>query len=296
MRHCELLIIGAGAAGIAAAVAAWDSGCRSIVLIDRGQCPGGVLLQCLHEGFGLSTFGEELTGPDYAARLAEKLKNTGVQILTGTEAVAVEKEKVALLSGRGGFRPLGFDRLILAAGCRERTIGGLPVTGTRPAGIFTAGQAQACINLRHQSLGEHVLILGGGDLGMIMARRFTLEGKQVIAVIEQGESCSGMARNYRRCIEAYHIPVITHSTITEIHGESRLRGVTLSHLDSGEEEYLPCDTLVTALGLVPERELVNHLGEPDWLFLAGNCSRIHDIVDSAVAEAEQAGKAAALGQ
>ena len=294
MRHCELLIIGAGAAGTAAAVAAWESGCRSIVLVDRGHSPGGVLLQCLHEGFGLSAFGEELTGPDYAGRLAEKLKYTGVQLLTGTEAVSVAKEKVALLSGRGGFRPLGFDRLILAAGCRERTIGALPVTGTRPAGIFTAGQAQECINLRRQSPGDNVLILGGGDLGMIMARRFTLEGKHVIAVIEQGRSCSGMARNYRRCIEAYRIPVICRSTVTEIHGEGRIQGVTLFHLDSGEQEYLPCDTLITALGLIPERELVKKLGEPDWLYLAGNCSRIHDIVDSAVAEAEKTGRDAAL--
>ena len=296
MRHCELLIVGAGAAGISAAVSAWDAGCRDIVLVDRRQRPGGVLLQCLHEGFGLAAFGEELTGPDYAHRLAEKLKSTGVRFLPGRSVISVGKEKTALLSGREGCTALSFDRLILASGCREKTIGALPVAGTRPAGIFTAGQAQECVNLRHQDLGSNILILGGGDLGMIMARRFTLAGKRVIGVVEQEEHCTGLAQNYRRCIEACHIPVLYRSTVTEIHGQGRLCGVTLSRLDSGEQKYIPCDTLVTALGLIPERELVQKLGEPDWLYLAGNCRRVHHIADSAAAEAEKIGRKAALGR
>lgn len=296
MRHCELLIVGAGAAGISAATSAWDAGCRDIVLVDRGELPGGVLLQCLHKGFGLAACGEELTGPDYAHRLAEKLNSTGVRFLPGRSVISVEKEKTALLSGRKGCEALSFDRMILASGCREKTIGALSVGGARPAGIFTAGQAQECVNLRHQDIGNNILILGGGDLGMIMARRFTLEGKRVVGVVEQEERCTGMARNYRRCIEAYHIPVIYRSTVTEIHGEGRICGVTISRLDSGEREYIPCDTLVTALGLIPERELVQKLGEPDWLYLAGNCRRVHDIADSAAAEAEKVGREAALGR
>lgn len=293
MRRCELLIVGAGAAGMAAAVSAWESSCREVLLVDRAETPGGVLPQCVHEGFGLASFGTELSGPAYAGRLQERLEATGVRFLPGMEVLSVSPDRTALLSGRTGVERIAFEKLVLAAGCRERGIGALPVAGTRPAGVFTAGQAQEMINLRRQSLGEEVLILGSGDLGMIMARRFTLEGKHVIAVVEQNESYGGLARNYHRCIERYHIPMICRATVAEIHGMPRIRGVTLKHLDTGEREYIPCDTLVTALGLIPERELVRKLGEPDWLFLAGNCSRVHDIVDSAVAEAERVGALAA---
>ena len=185
MERTELLIIGAGAAGISAACAAWDAGCRDIVLTDRLPYPGGVLPQCLHEGFGLAAYGSELTGPAYAARLAERLAQTGVRFLPGREVLAVTKEKTAVLSGSGGLEEIRFERLILATGSRERTVGSLALAGTRPAGVFTAGQAQEMINLRHWQLGSRVVILGSGDLGMILARRFTLEGKQVLAVLEQ---------------------------------------------------------------------------------------------------------------
>ena len=179
--------------------------------------------------------------------------------------------------------------LILAAGCRERPIGSLPVAGTRPAGIFTAGQAQEMINLRHQDLGTEVLILGSCDLDMIMARRFVLEGKHVIAVLEQGETYGGMARNYHRCMEAYRIPLRCRMTIREIHGQGRISGVTAEHLDSGEREYIACNTLVTALGLIPERALVRELDASPWLSLVGNCCRVHDIVDSAASQAQRVG-------
>ncbi len=203
MEKTELLIIGAGAAGISAASAAWEAGCRDAVLTDRLPCPGGILPQCLHEGFGLAAFGKELTGPAYAERLADGLAKTGVRFLPGREILAVTKEKTAVLSGSGGVEEIRFERLILATGSRERTAGSLPLAGTRPAGIFTAGQAQEMINLRHWQLGRRVVILGSGDLGMILARRFTLEGKQVLAVLEQNAQYGGMARNYHRCIEAY---------------------------------------------------------------------------------------------
>ena len=290
MERTELLIIGAGAAGISAASAAWDAGCRDVVLADRLPYPGGVLPQCLHEGFGLAAFGKELTGPAYAERLAERLAQTGVRFLSGREVLAVTKEKTAVLSGSGGVEEIRFERLILATGCRERSIGSLPVAGTRPAGIFTAGQAQEMINLHHWQLGSRVVILGSGDLGMILARRFTLEGKQVLAVLEQNAHVGGLARNYHRCIEAYHIPIFYRRTIREIHGMPRITGVTVEDLESGERELIPCDTLVTAVGLIPERELVRGLEKEAWLSLAGNCSRVHDLADSAAAEGAAVGR------
>lgn len=285
----ELLIVGAGAAGIAAALAAWEAGCRDILLVDRRERPGGILPQCLHEGFGLAAYGAELTGPAYADRITERLAHTGVRLALGTDVLTVRGDKTAVLSDRSGLTELRFERLILASGCRERSIGSLPVAGTRPAGIFTAGQAQEMMNLRGQDVGREVLILGSGDLGLIMARQLVLAGKHVIAVIEQGPRCGGMARNYRRCIEPYQIPLRCRTTVSALHGERRLRGVTLRNLDSGAEELLPCDTLVTALGLIPERELVRGLGDPDWLSYVGNCHRVHDLADSAAAEAEAIG-------
>ena len=285
----ELLIVGAGAAGMTAALSAWEAGCRDILLVDRRERSGGILPQCLHEGFGLASYGTELSGPDYAERIAARLARTGVRLALGTEVLAVRGDKTAVLSDRGGLSELRFERLILASGCRERSIGSLPTAGTRPAGIFTAGQAQEMMNLRGHDLGREVLILGSGDLGLIMARQFVLAGKHVIAVIEQEARYGGMARNYRRCSEPYQIPIRCRTTVSAIHGEGRIRGVTLRCLDSGAEEFLPCDTLVTALGLIPERELVRGLGDPDWLSLAGNCHRVHDLVDSAAAEAEAIG-------
>ena len=285
----ELLIVGAGAAGIAAALSAWEAGCRDILLVDRREQPGGILPQCLHEGFGLASYGAELTGPDYTDRITERLANTGVRLVLGTEVLTVRGDKTAVLSDRSGLTELRFERLILASGCRERSIGSLPVAGTRPAGIFTAGQAQEMMNLRGQDVGREVLILGSGDLGLIMARQLVLAGKHVIAVIEKESRCGGMARNVRRCIEPYQIPIRCRTTVSAIHGEGRICGVTLRHLERGSEELMPCDTLVTALGLIPERELIRGLGDPAWLSLAGNCHRVHDLVDSAVAEAETVG-------
>ena len=288
--NTELLIIGAGAAGMAAALSAWDAGCRDILLVDRREQPGGILPQCIHKGFGLISFGSELTGPEYAARLAQQLERTGIRLALGTEVLEIRSDKTAVLTDRRGLTEIHFERLILASGCRERIIGSLPLAGTRPAGVFTAGQAQEMMNCRGQDPGNEILILGSGDLGMIMARQFVLAGKHVISVVEQDDHYGGMARNFRRCIKPYSIPVQYRTTVTAIHGSGRIRGVTLLHLDSGEEAYVSCNTLITALGLIPERELVRRLGDPDWLFLVGNCHRVHDLVDSAAAEGAKVGR------
>lgn len=289
MEHVKLLIVGAGAAGLSAAVSAWEAGCRDILIADRASVPGGVLPQCIHRGFGLAAFGEVLSGPEYAERLLARLSGIGVRMSLGTEVLTVSHDKTAVLSRRGCVSRVRFERLILASGCREKSIGALPVSGTRPAGIFTAGQAQEMINLRHQDLGGEVLILGSGDLGMIMARRFVLEGKHVIAVLEQAAHYGGMARNYHRCMEAYRIPLRCRMTVREIHGQGRISGVTAEYLDSGEQEFIACDTLVTALGLIPERTLVQGLEASPWLSLAGNCCRVYDIVDSAASQAQRIG-------
>lgn len=274
---------------MSAAIAAWESGCRSILLVDRSTLPGGILPQCVHEGFGP----EELTGPAYAELLRQRLSHTGVRLLLGREVLSVSKEKTAVVSGGGSLETISFEKMILAAGCRERGIGSLLLGGTRPAGIFTSGQAQEMINLCRWSIGQRIVIVGSGDLGMIMARRFTLEGKTVEAVLEQNGRYGGMARNYRRCIEAYQIPILYRTVLREIHGMPRVTGVTAEHLDSGARETLSCDTLVTALGLIPEQTLARDLGAPPWLFYAGNCRRVHDMAESAAAEGETVGRAAA---
>ena len=291
MDRRELLIVGGGAAGMTAAIAAHRAGCESILLVDSADALGGVLPQCIHEGFGLSTFGRELTGPEYADTIIGELRETGIETALNTCVVSVSKDRHAVLSSPLSLRELSFRRMILAAGCREISIGALNIAGTRPAGIFTAGQAQELINLRHLDIGGEIVIIGSGDLGMIMARRLTLEGKHVAAVIERLPNYSGMARNYHRCIEQYSIPLLPGSCVTEVFGEERVQGVTVSNMQSGERAFIPCDTLVTAVGMIPEQALIKDLGAPDWLSLCGNCSRVHDIIDSAVEEAKKLGEA-----
>lgn len=294
MDKYELFIVGAGAAGMSAAIAARKAGAGSILVADRAERPGGILPQCIHHGFGLSAFGEEVTGPEYVQRLWTDFEKTGAELCLGTTVLSVGSDRTAVLSSASGLRRIAFDKMILAAGCRERTIGSLTVGGTRPAGIFTAGQAQEMINLRGLEVGREVVIIGSGDLGMIMARRFTLEGAHVIAVIEKETHYGGMARNYHRCIESYSIPLVCSTELVSVHGEERVSAVTVRHSDTGAEETIACDTLVTALGLIPEQTLVSKLGAPEWLRLCGNCRRVHDIVDSAAEEGTGAGKELAM--
>lgn len=286
MEKVELFIVGAGAAGMSAAVAAAGAGVKSVLVADNRSTLGGILPQCAHRGFGLSLYGEELTGQELADKIAKDFLRCGAEIELETEVLAISPDKTALLSSRRGLRRIGFDRLILATGAREIPAGALPIAGTRPEGVYTAGEAQELINLRHEDIGQNIVILGSGDLGMVMAGQLHGMGKNVIAIAEREGHYGGMARNFHRYIEPHGIPILYRSTVTELFGAERLTGVRLTHSDSGETEIVACDTLLIAVGLVPERELVRDLGTPDWLTLCGNCRKIHDIVDSAIRDAE----------
>ena len=293
MERFDILIVGGGAAGMAAALSAAERG-RRVALVDRENTLGGVLNQCLHSGFGLHIFGEDLTGTQYARRYAEKVARSSVTVWTGAEVLSLRADKTALISGRDGLRRVGFDRCVLAAGCRETPIGALDVAGTRPAGVFTAGTAQKLLNVGHYSVGSEVVILGSGDVGQIVARQLVQSGRRVVAMVELASELGGLARNRRECVEAYHIPVLLRATVDEVLGAGRVSGVMVRELDTGRRRVLACDTLITAVGLTPDRALCRGLTPtgalPDWLRLSGNCDYVHEIVDSVTAEATALGK------
>lgn len=295
MEHYKLLIIGGGAAGMAAAIAAKEAGCGSVLLVERDERLGGVLPQCLHHGFGLARFHEDLRGAEYAERFLSPLAECGALIETGCAVLDIAADRTVLLSSAKGLRRVSFDHCILAAGCREKPAGALGLAGTRPAGVFTAGTAQRLMNSGGCSIGEHIVILGSGDIGQIMARQLIESGRRIVLMAEIRDTLGGLARNRRDCIEAYSVPVRLRSTVTELHGFPRLTAVTLRNLADGTDELIPCDTLITALGLIPERELIAPLLQsgslPAWLHLTGNCEKVHDIVDSVTAEAEALGRA-----
>lgn len=276
MEHYELFIIGGGAAGISAARAAREAGCGSIALADRKSALGGVLLQCAHRGFGTG-----LTGPEYAAGLCHDFPEE-IKLFLGTTVLSVGRDRTAHLSG--GTR-LSFSRLILATGCREIPMGALPIAGTRPRGIYTAGQMQEMMNLHGFRPQGPVVILGSGDIGLIMAGQIAALGI-CVTLVEQRETCGGLARN-RHLLEDDSIPLLCGQTITQVWGEGLLEGCCLS---SGQR--LPCRTLLIAAGLRPERELAVHLGAPEWLTLCGNCRQVHPMVEAVVQEGRQAGLAA----
>lgn len=223
----------------------------------------------------------------------DRIRSSPVDVRTGTAVLRLRADKTALLSGAQGLLTVRFGRCILCTGCRERPLSSLPVGGTRPAGIFTAGQAQKLVNLGGYDIGQDIVILGSGDIGQIMARRFTLLGKRVAAMIEIRDTLGGMARNQKECVRAFHIPVILRATVDEVLGTGRICGVMVRHLADGRRERISCDTLITALGLIPERELVRGLEtegrRPEWLSLCGNCEHVHEIVDSVTMQAEQLG-------
>ena len=276
MEHVDILIIGAGAAGIAAAKAAFQAGCSSIALVDRKRSMGGVLLQCAHRGFG-----PELTGPEYTEKLLKDFPEE-VTFYSNTTVLSVSQDKTAVLSGGKTIR---FHQLILATGCREIPIGALPIVGTRPKGIYTAGQMQERMNLYGFTPEGPVVILGSGDLGLIMAKQLA-EAGLAVTLVERKGTCGGMARN-QRCLKEYAIDLICSSTITEVMGERTLEGCRLS-----DGRVLPCKTLLIAAGLRPEREVVCDLGSPNWLHLCGNCNHVHPMVEAVVNEGKQAGIAA----
>ena len=278
MEHFDILIIGGGAAGVAAADAAADAGCKSVALVDRKPALGGVLLQCAHRGFG-----EGLTGTEYAHTLLRDFSKD-ISLFLNTTVLSVEKTKIAHLSGG---RTISFCELIYAAGCREIPMGALPIAGTRPRGIYTAGQMQEMMNIYGFCPEGPVVILGSGDIGLIMAAQIAALSIPV-TLVEQKDTCGGLVRN-RRCLAEYPIRLICGQTITEVKGYPALTGCRLSG-----GEYLPCKQLLIAAGLRPDRALIAALGNPPWLHLCGNCNVVHPMVEGVTAEGTRAGIAAAL--
>ena len=277
MEHYDILIIGGGAAGIAAAK---ECAGAKVLLADRKPALGGVLLQCTHRGFG-----KDRTGTEYAEDILADFPET-VTLALNTTVCAVSGQKTALLSGSGfGRKEIAFSQLILAAGCREIPIGALPIGGTRPRGVYTAGQMQELMNLHGFTPEAPVVILGSGDLGLILAKQLAQIGLPV-TMVEKKHRCGGLARN-QRCLREFPIRLICGDTIAEVRGDPDLSGcVTAGGIE------LPCKTLLIAAGLRPEQELIAHLGNPDWLHLCGNCSRVHAMVEAVVSEGKQAGKTA----
>lgn len=294
----DLLVIGGGPAGMAAAMSARRNGLTKVLLAERADTLGGILNQCVHTGFGLLYYNEALTGQEYAARFRRKIAVADIDVMTDTAVIALRPDGTALLSGgKCGLQEIHAKAVVLATGCRERPIGALPVTGTRPAGIFTAGMAQKLVNLGGYDIGTRFVILGSGDVGMIMARQLKQLGRDVLAVIEKEAVCGGLEKNRISCLEEYNIPLRLSSTVIRVHGIGRIEGVTVSDGITGRDELLACDTLITSVGLIPERELSEEAAAggplPDWLFLCGNACYVHDLVDDVTVEGEEIGKAAA---
>ena len=287
------MVIGGGAAGMAAASGAAAEGLR-VLLADERSRLGGILPQCIHKGFGGGVYGEDLTGPEYCEREVRRFMASGASYFPCTRITQIRPDRTALFTNPEGLFECSFDQCVLASGCREKNLYALEISGTRPAGIYTAGEAQEILNLSRYDIGSRVLILGSGDIGQIVARRLVLTGKTVIAMAEINDHIGGMKRNRAECVEAYHIPVILRSTVTEIFGYPRITGAALKHLDTGRTEFIHCDTLITALGLIPETSAADSLkdeeGFPEWLHLCGNAEHVHEIVDAVTTEGLRLGR------
>lgn len=314
----ELIVIGGGPAGLAAAYAAWNKGLRKIAVIERDKELGGILNQCIHNGFGLHYFKEQLTGPEYAQRFSDMVKSTGVEIFLDTMVLQVTNDKkVHVVSNSEGYRILEAKSIVLAMGCRERTRGAISIPGTRPAGVLTAGAAQRYVNIEGYMVGKRVVILGSGDIGLIMARRMTLEGAKVLACVEVMPYSGGLQRNIVQCLEDFNIPLYLSHTITDIKGKARVEQVVVSEVDEnrrpipGTEMNFDCDTVLLSVGLIPENELTRDAGiemdartngavvlenretSAEGVFACGNALHVHDLVDFVTAESMAAGEAAA---
>jgi NADPH-dependent 2,4-dienoyl-CoA reductase/sulfur reductase-like enzyme len=310
MDKKDVIIIGGGPAGLAAAVELHKKGIRDILIIEREKKLGGILRQCIHDGFGLTRFKTTLSGPEYAQRFIDEVEDRGIPYLTDETVLSVTKEKVVTTASNRGLQSWQAKAVILTMGCRERTRGALGIPGERPAGVFTAGVAQSYINLYNTMVGENVVILGSGDIGMIMARRLTLEGAIVKGVFEVLPYPSGLPRNIEQCLNDYDIPLYLSHTVTDVHGGSRITGVTVSEVDEhlkpipGTEKDYACDTLILSVGLIPENELSLGAGVGlddrtrgavvdehfqtgvEGIFAAGNVLHVHDLVDFVSLEAE----------
>lgn len=314
----QLVIIGGGPAGMSAAVAAYEAGIRELLIIERDSHLGGILQQCIHNGFGLHQFGEELTGPEYAYRYVEKVRKYQIPYLLETMVLSISEDRtITAMNREQGIFTLDAGAVILAMGCRERPRGALNIAGTRPAGIYSAGTAQKLVNQKGYLPGKDVVILGSGDIGLIMARRMTLEGARVHAVCELMPYSGGLARNIEQCLHDFDIPLKLSHTVVDIHGKERITGVTVAEVDQnrrpipGTEEEIPCDTLLLSVGLIPENELSRDAGislDPitggalvdqdretsiPGVFACGNVLHVHDLVDFVSEEAALAGRAAA---
>ena len=317
MKHCDIAIIGAGPAGLAAAVAAHEAGVKDILVIERDSEPGGILNQCIHNGFGLHRFGVELTGPEYAGRYEDMLIGTGVKIQLGTMVIGIENRVISCVSKENGYEEISAGAIVLAMGCRERNRGPIFVPGDRGSGVFSAGSAQRYLNIEGYLVGRRVVILGSGDIGLIMARRMTLEGAKVLAVSEIMPFSNGLSRNIAQCLDDFGIPLYLSHTVTDIIGKGRVEAVVISQVDEnmkpipGTEKRFECDTLLLSVGLVPENELSRAAGikidprtngpvvgedmqtSAEGVFACGNVLHVHDLVDYVSAESARAGAAAA---
>ncbi len=318
MMQKELIIIGGGPAGMSAAVAAYDAGVRDILILERDDALGGILRQCIHNGFGLHRFGEELTGPEYAARFEEMVHDRHIVYKLNTMVLDITPDRiVTATNAEDGIFSMQAGAIILAMGCRERPKGALNIPGDRPAGIYSAGMAQKLVNMKGYLPGRDVVILGSGDIGLIMARRMTLEGARVHAVCELMPYSGGLARNIEQCLHDFDIPLMLSHTVVEIHGRERLTGVTIAEVDENRRPidstrtYIPCDTLLLSVGLIPENELSKSAAVPmdrvtngalvdenrqtlvPGIFSCGNVLHVHDLVDFVSEEAALAGEGAA---
>ena len=316
-KSVDLVIIGGGPAGMAAAAAAREAGLSDILILERDSALGGILRQCIHNGFGLHRFGEELTGPEYAYRYEKQVRELGIHFMLDTMVIDVDKNKtVTAMNKEHGIFLIDAKAIILAMGCRERPKGALNIAGHRPAGIYTAGTAQKFVNMKGYMPGRECVILGSGDIGLIMARRMTLEGATVKAVCELMPYSGGLARNIEQCLNDFNIPLKLSHTVIDIHGKERLEGVTIARVDENRRpipetaEYIPCDTLLLSCGLIPENELTKSAGieldritggasvdgsretEIEGIFACGNVLHVHDLVDYVSEESVIAGRSA----